>query len=332
MTMSKSNLAKTYISTQPFTLEAGDKLERIEIAYHTYGHFRPGISKVIWICHALTANSDVSDWWSSLFGEGNLLDPKKYFIVCANNLGSCYGSTSPISINPTTNNPFGRDFPFITIRDMVESHRLLMAYLGIGDLFLLMGGSQGGQQCLEWAITYPEEMENMVVLATNARHSAWGVAFNEAQRLALKAGEEGLVAARAIAMLSYRNYEMYERTELPEDFIKLDGFGAAGYQQYQGQKLAKRFDADSYYTLSKAMDSHNVGRGRGSIPSALSKIKADTLIIGITSDLLFPIHEQELLAKYIPNANLELINSPYGHDGFLTEGERIRKIILDYLY
>jgi len=305
-----------------FTLECGAILPDITIAYHTFGNYKKGVTPVLWVCHALTANSDVSDWWANIFGKGLVLDPSKYFIVCANNLGSCYGSTSSISTNPETNEKYGSDFPLITIRDMVKAHIALRKYLEIDEIEVLIGGSQGAQQCMEWAIEENKIIKKLVLIATNPKHSAWGIAFNEAQRMAIELGEKGILAARAMAMLSYRNYDMYNRTELVDDAEKLENYGASGYQKYQAEKLAKRFDADCYYTLSKAMDSHNVGRKRGGIGNALSKINAKTLVIGISSDLLFPIQEQKILASLIPVAELEIITSPYGHDGFLTEGEK----------
>lgn len=318
-------------SGKTIDLESGERLSNVSIAYHTYGTYVKGASKVIWVCHALTANSEVADWWNNIFGASKILDPERYFIVCANNLGSCYGTTSPVSVNPATGEKYGRSFPDITIRDMVQVHQLLQAHLDIEKIFLLLGGSQGAQQCLEWAVMQPDSIQNMALLATNARHSAWGIAFNEAQRMALDAGEKGILAARAIAMLSYRNYEMYERTQLNDDPDLLKDYGASTYQRYQGEKLAKRFDADCYFTLSRAMDTHHIGRKRGAIPEVLGHIKARTLIIGISSDGLFPVPEQAFLAEHIPGAIFSTIDSPYGHDGFLTEGDKINDIILKFI-
>ncbi len=312
-----------------FTLESGKQLENLTVAYHTYGEYIKGVTPVIWVCHALTANSDVADWWANIFGENKLLDPKKYFVVCANNLGSCYGTTSAISVQNSSHKKYGKAFPSITIRDLVAAHIQLKIKLDIDEIFLLIGGSMGGQQSMEWAIQEPSTIKNLVLLATNAKHSPWGIAFNEVQRMAIEAGKDGLEVARAIAMLSYRNYEMYERTARPNETV--GNYGAASYQRHQGEKLALRFDADCYYTLSSAMDSHDVGRGRESIEVALATITANTLVIGIATDILFPIKEQILLHDNIPNATLKLINSPYGHDGFLTEGEEINGIILDFL-
>jgi homoserine O-acetyltransferase/O-succinyltransferase len=320
----------TFISKEKtFTLESGRQLENLTVAYHTYGEYKKGITPVIWVCHALTANGDVADWWANIFGENKLLDPEKYFIVCANNLGSCYGSTSPISLQNGSNKKYGKTFPAITIRDIAAAHIELKNHLDIDEIFLLIGGSMGGQQAMEWAIQEPSTIKNLVLLATNAKHSPWGIAFNEVQRMAIESGKDGLEVARAIAMLSYRNYEMYERTAKPNETV--GNYGAASYQRHQGEKLALRFDADCYYVLSQAMDSHDVGRGRESIATALANITANTLVIGIATDILFPIKEQILLHDNIPNSTLSLIDSPYGHDGFLTEGEKINGIILDFL-
>ena len=199
-------------------------------------------------------------------------------------------------------------------------------HLQINCIELICGGSLGGQQAMEWAITEPEFIKKLFVIATNARHSAWGIAFNEAQRMAIDAGEKGLEAARAIAMLSYRNYDMYNNTQTDNDG-RADNFSAASYQRYQGEKLKKRFDAGSYIVLSKAMDSHNVGRGRESIGHALKSIKAKTLVTGILSDILFPLAEQQFLAQHIPGAVYTEIDSRYGHDGFLIETKIISELL-----
>jgi len=324
--------------TRPFILESGFTLPEIEIAYHTFGTLNQEKGNVIWVVHALTANSDVSDWWAGLFGKGKILDPEKYFIVCANNLGSCYGSTSPLSINPKTKQAYFHEFPLITTRDMAIFLEQLRRHLNLPEIHLLMGGSLGGQIAMEWAILQPDLIKNLVLLATNAFHSPWGIAFNEAQRMAIQAdaswqyahpqaGMMGLKAARAIALLSYRNTEIYNQRQKEDDNNKIDNFKASSYQQYQGEKLIRRFNAFSYWTLSKAMDSHHVGRNRKSTEQALATIQAQTKVIGISSDLLFPVAEQEFLAQHIPNASLHIINSLYGHDGFLLEFEAITKIL-----
>jgi len=309
-------------------------LPELDIAYHSYGTLNAKKNNVIWVFHALTANSDAADWWEGLIGEGKLFDPNNHFIVCANMLGSCYGATNPTSINPQTGKRYGKSFPDVTVRDMVRSHQLLCEHLGIEKIQLGLGGSMGGQQTVEWAIMEPERFERVAIIASNAKHSPWGIAFNEAQRMALmadptlfedteEAGKKGLEAARAIAMLSYRNYETYNaaQSELSPD--KIGDFRASSYQRYQGLKLWKRFEPLSYLTLSKAMDSHNVGRQRGGIEKALKRITASTVVVGIQSDILFPTPEQITLAQHIPNAKIELIDSLYGHDGFLIEYEAL---------
>ncbi len=325
---------KNFYSKEPFLLESGASLLELTIAYHTFGKLNQQKDNVIWICHALTANSNPEEWWPGLVGKDRLLDPNQYFIVCANIIGSCYGSTGPASLNPETGEKYGINFPLVSIKDMVSAHQLLQTHLGVEKIKLGMGGSLGGQQVLEWAAKVPDLFDNIVVLASNAKHSPWGIAFNEAQRMTIMAdpglldeegdaGKAGLEAARAIAMLSYRSYHTYQKTQSEKSDEKLDDFLASSYQRYQGQKLQKRFDVFSYLSLSRAMDSHNMGRGRKSVEDALNSIKAKTLVIGIESDLLFPVQEQAFIANHIPNARLEIIDSIYGHDGFLIEFKSI---------
>ena len=207
-----------YKYSKKFTFECGKSLPGLDIGYHTFGRLNQQRNNVVWVCHALTANSDVLDWWSGLFGEDCLFNPDDHFIVCANVLGSPYGSSHPLSINPENGQPYYMDFPQVTIRDMVSAHQLLAEHLGIGQIDVIIGGSLGGQQALEWSIIQPERIENLVLIATNARHSPWGIAFNESQRLAISAdqsfysnspegGAEGLMAARSMALISYRGYE-----------------------------------------------------------------------------------------------------------------------------
>jgi homoserine O-acetyltransferase/O-succinyltransferase len=326
----------------PFILESGAVLPAIDIAYHTYGTLNITGNNVVWVCHALTASSDAAEWWSGLIGEGRLFDPQKDFIVCANMLGSCYGATNANSINPTTGNRYGSDFPLITIRDMVKAHQILQKHLNIKQIRIAIGGSMGGQQVLEWAIEDPSLFEQIILIATGAKLNAWSRGWNSAQRLALEAdsslyehsplaGKKGLTAARAMGMMCYRTYEAYNSLQADNDAI-LEGFKMDSYLQYQGAKLCKRFTALAYLSITKSMDSHNVGRNRGGVERALQNILAKALIIGIESDILFPLEEQVELAESIPQAQLEIIYSPYGHDGFLLEYEQITKIITDFEY
>ncbi|RYY37605.1 MAG: homoserine O-acetyltransferase [Sphingobacteriaceae bacterium] len=325
-----------------FKLESGQQLQELEIGFNTYGKLNANRDNVIWVCHALTANSDVLDWWKGLFGEKDFFNPDEHFIVCANILGSAYGTTSPLSTNPVTGQPYYLAYPQITVRDIIQAHRVLADHLNIDEIQLLIGGSLGGQQAMEWAITEPERFKNVVLIATNARHSAWGIAFNESQRLALTAdrtfysntpdgGAKGLKAARSIALLSYRGYKTYNVTQQEDTDNVTDSFKSSSYQGYQGEKLVNRFNAFSYWYLSKVMDSHNVGRGRGGVEKALSLIKAKTLVIGIKSDVLFPVEEQQYLFQHIPKASFAEFDSFYGHDGFLIETEALTNIIKSFL-
>ena len=333
---------KVFTYKKRFPLENGLSLPQLDIAYHTYGTFNADKSNVVWVSHALTANSDVFDWGKGTFGENDLFNPKEYFIVCANNLGSCFGTTGPLSINPDTGEAWYGYFPQITIRDMANTLQLLKEHLRIEKLHTLIGGSQGAQIAQEWTLQFPEVTENLVLIATNAQHSPWGIAFNESQRLAIKAdrtyfsnsvngGEKGLQAARSIALLSYRNYHAYNRTQKNTGANNLNHHAAASYQRYQGEKLVKRFNAYSYVRLLEAMDSHQVARERAySIETVLNDITIPTLVIGITSDVLFPLNEQRLLAKYIKNSVYKEVDSLYGHDGFLIETEQLSKHIEEF--
>ncbi len=318
----------------PLPLENGGQLTPPTVAYQTWGHLNGARDNVVWVCHALTANADAADWWPGLVGPGCHFDPADWFIVCANVLGSCYGSTGPLTPDPETGRATFQDFPLLTVRDLVAAHEALREELGLARVHTLIGGSLGGQQALEWALQQPAVFENLVLLATNARHSAWGIAFNEAQRLAIFAdatyqlntpagGAAGLRAARAMALLSYRSYQAYGRTQTEPTDALLTDFRAAAYQRYQGDKLAARFDAYSYVALTRTMDSHNVGRNRGGVAAALRRVRARTLVIGITSDGLFPVAEQQLLARHIPGAMYAEMDSAYGHDGFLLETAQI---------
>lgn len=333
---------KLYTYKKRFQLESGLSLPQLEIAYDTYGTLNADKSNVIWVAHALTANSDVFDWWPGLFGNNDLFNPQDYFIVCANNLGSCYGTTGSLSINPDTNEPWFSYFPQITIRDMANTLQVLKQHLGIETIHTLIGGSQGGQIAQEWVLQYPEVTENLILIATNAKHSPWGIAFNESQRLAIKAdrtyfsnsvdgGEKGLQAARSIALLSYRNYNTYNSTQKNTGNNTINNHAASSYQRYQGEKLVKRFNAYSYVRLSEAMDSHQVARERAySIETVLREIKIPTLVIGVTSDVLFPLNEQQLLAKYIHKSVYNEIDSLYGHDGFLIETAQLTEHIKQF--
>lgn len=330
-------MLQTFTSEDPFLLESGKTLPKLEIAYHMYGDLsRP--KPLVWVFHALTGNSDPTDWWGGIIGPGKRIDPGKHSIVCANVLGSCYGTTGPTSINPQTGKPWLRSFPLVSIRDMVRAHELLRQHLSIERIDLAIGSSLGAFQALEWAIMHPMRIQNLLFIAASARCSPWAKAFNEAQRMALMAdqgffcdkpggGRDGLKAARAIAMLSYRSFEAYHQTQLDPENHALDNYRACSYQQYQGEKLARRFNAHAYYTISKAFDTHDAGRGRGGLKKALGSIKAITHCISIQTDLLFPVSEVKKVAEMVPGATHQTIESFYGHDGFLVENDTLAGII-----
>ena len=321
-----------------FTLESGVTLPGYHLAYTTHGKLNAEKTNVIWIFHALTANSNPLEWWPGLVGDRKFFDPAKYFIICVNKPGSPYGSISPLSIDSQTNQPYYHDFPLFTIRDMIKAYQQLKDHLGLKKIFVALGGSTGGMQLLEWAIEEPELFEHIVPIATNALLSPWAIAFNASQRMAIEAdstwverrpdaGQKGLAAARSIALLSYRHYNGYDITQgRDKAFVALTNdvnYASDNYQRYQGLKLVNRFNALCYYRLSQSMDSHDVGRKRGGVENALQKITAKTLVIGIQSDVLYPIAEQEYLQKTIPGAELLNIGSDFGHDGFLLEYEKI---------
>ena len=319
----------------PFELETGEVLPQLTIAYTTYGKLNASRDNVIWICHALTASSDAQDWWPEMIGKFCVLNTDEYFVICANILGSCYGTTGPTSINPSSNEPYYAAFPAVTIRDMVRAHELLRHYLFIKKIQLIIGGSMGGYQALEWSIMKPALFDKLILLATSARETAWGIAIHTAQRMALKAdasffhkdpkaGEKGLAAARAMGMITYRNYNQFVHAQTDIKHDKLTGFSASSYIKHQGIKLVKRFNAHSYYTLTKAMDTHNIARRRGkTVEEVLKRIYQPTLIFSMKDDLLCPYEEQKLLAGHMPKARLITVNTNFGHDGFLVETRKI---------
>lgn len=334
-----------YIHNGLFNFEAGGSIEGLKVVYHCSEKIwkKDDARKVIWICHALTANSDAEDWWGDLVGKGKLFDTEKYFVICANMLGSAYGSSGPSSINPVSGKPYYFDFPEVTVRDIVRANDLVRKSLGIGHIDLMVGGSIGGFQSLEWAVMQPELFRKAVFIACGARVTPWLTAWEESQKLALetdptfrecaslKGGEAGLKCARSIALISYRSYEGYNATQQETDVDCLFADRAGSYQRYQGKKLADRFDAYSYYYLAESVNSNNIGRGRGGVEAALANISAECVVIGIDSDNLFPVEEQKFIAASIPGAKYHEIVSKFGHDGFLLENGQLTEIIAPLL-
>lgn len=328
--------------SEPLVLESGAVLPSVEVEYTTYGTLSPKKDNVIWVCHALTADSRVAEWWPHTVEQGRFLDPERWFVVCACFLGSPYGTTSPVSLNPATGRAYGADFPMITVRDMVALHRRLAERLGIERVELLIGSSIGGFQAMEWAIADPDFARRVALIATCTRSSAWAIAFNESQRMAIEAdqsfygealdgGAAGMAVARSMALLSYRGPEAYNATQSDPDGERLSGFRATTYQQHQGEKLRRRFNAHCYYRLTEAVDSHNIARGRGSVAEVLGSIKARALVVAISSDILFPPSDHTVMVENIPQVEYRLIDSPFGHDGFLVEYEQLDGIIKDFM-
>ena len=330
-----------YRHNQPFELERGGILPELTIAFSTYGKLNAAHDNVIWVCHALTADSDVASWWPHTVEAGCFLDPARHFVVCANILGSHYGTTGPLHVNPETGSPYYKDFPPFTIRDIVRAHRLLAGALGIGRIDTLVGSSVGGFQAIEWAVLEPERIGKLILIATAAKASPWTIAIDQTQRMAIEAdttfgeprddaGMAGLAAARALGLLTYRgslgyNLTQQDREELPA------AHRASTYQQYQGEKLCRRYNAYSYYAILNAFDTHDVGRGRGGTDAALARIAARTLLVGITTDMIFTPAEMRALQRQIPGSEYHEIDSPFGHDGFLVEHEQLNDILRPFM-
>ncbi len=326
--------------TMRLELEAGGILPEARIVFHTSQETWDGKEPVIWICHALTANSDPEDWWPEMVGPGKAIDTEKNFVACVNMLGSAYGSEGPARVNPATGKLWLLDFPQVTVRDMVVASIAVRKSLGINSVDILIGSSIGGFQAIEWAVTEPSVFRRCLFIATAPRISPYASATVEAQRMALEAdatfraaqdlsgGAAGLKCARAQALISYRCFEGYGLTQAESDPDTLFACRAASYERYQGEKLVRRsFDAYSYYTLCNALDSHNVGRGRGGVAAALCRIRARTTVIAIDSDNLFPAAESRVWAPLIPGAEYVEISSHFGHDGFLLETARLTAIL-----
>ena len=324
---------------ETFRFEAGGEIDNLEIVYHTSDREYSKNEKVVWICHALTANSDPEDWWPTLVGKGKLIDTGKYYVVCVNMLGSPYGTSGPSTIDPKTGRPYFLTFPKVTVRDIISTTIAVRKHLGIGSVDFLLGSSIGGFQALEWAITEPDVIKNAMFMATTARSSAYLTAYEETQRMALEAdqtfreakdlngGKAGLMCARAIAVISYRYYDGYNLTQTETDENSMFANRACTYQQHQGRKLADRFDAYSYWYLANSLDSHNVGRYRGGVAHALSTIKANSTVVAIDTDCIFPAKDMQVMATQIPGAVYHEITSRFGHDGFLLETEQLSAIM-----
>jgi homoserine O-acetyltransferase len=325
---------------QPFALESGDILPDVQVAYRTWGTLSPEGDNAVIVCHALTGSADADAWWAPLFGPGRVLDPTRHFIVCSNVLGGCYGSTGPASVAPD-GQLWGARFPRVTIRDQVRLQMLLADHLGIRGIRFVIGGSMGGLQALEWPLLDPERVGAVVSIAAAGRHTAWCIAWSEAQRQALLADpkfrgghyepahppRQGLAAARAVAMVSYRSPASlgvrFGRAAGREIFsgraVAPDEFAVRNWLRHHGKELAGRFDANSYLRLIDAMDTHDLARNRGMYESVLKQIRQPVLVGSVITDALYVPLEQHRLAFLLPCGELFDIDSEHGHDGFLID-------------
>lgn len=349
----------TLFGEGPLLMEVGARLGPIEVAYETYGTLNAAGDNAILICHALTGSAHAAGfnhleeaapgWWDPLVGPGRALDTDRYFVVCTNVLGGCYGTTGPTSIDPATGRPFRMRFPQMSIRDMVRVQKAALDQLGVNRLVTIIGGSMGGMQVLEWAVMYPEMVRSIMPIATAGRHSAWCVALHEAQRQAIlldpdfargdyeKQPARGIGIARTVAMISYRSDAEYaarfkrDRVRPDSHFDPQNPFQVESYLRYQGKKLVERFDACTYLYITWAMDQHDLSRDRAPFEEVLRSVEIPALCAGITSDILYPVHEQKELASHLPRARYFEIDSIHGHDAFLIEWDQVTRATRDFL-
>ena len=327
-----------------FTLESGETLHEVELAYERVG---PEDAPVILVCHALTGNQyTIGDsepgWWKGLIGKDGYIDTSEFQVITFNVLGGCNGSTGPLSINPVTRERYKADFPFVSVRDMVHSQKKALEVLGIDHLHAVIGGSLGGMQVLEWGALYPDGMEHLIPLAVTPSLNTYGIAYNAISRFAITNDPDwkdgyydphhqptsGLATARMIGMISYRTDEMFQKKfgraaiETSEENHKEAQYEVESYLHYQGNKLVSRFDANSYLYLLRAMDTHDISKGRGNLTSIIKNIKASILAIGFKGDLIYPPEDLEKLFAQAHSSPFYLINTKFGHDGFLVEFDK----------
>ena len=324
-------------------LENGARLQDVEIAFRTWGDLANAKDRAILVCHALTGSADVDAWWPGIIGAGKTFDPATDFVICANILGSCYGTTGPANSRPGTVKRYRADFPRISVRDMVEIERILLDALGIEFVELVTGPSLGGMQALEWAAMYPERVGSIVPIGVGGRHSPWCIGISEAQRAAIAADPNwkggyysdeappanGLAAARMMAVCTYRSWQSFEE-RFGRERRDAEQYQVQSYLRHQGAKINERFDANTYVTLTHAMHTHDLARDRGDYVDVLRSIENPALIVSVSSDALYPPEEQRLLAAHLPNAQYEVLDCPHGHDGFLIETEELGAIIKEF--
>ncbi len=337
---------------QPFTLVSGAELPSVKLHYALYGHLNEARDNALLVCHALSGSARVGEWWPQLFGERGVFDLKRDCVLCANILGSCYGSTGPRDLNQATGEIYGADFPLVSVRDWVRTQAALLDHLGIEKLRAVVGGSIGGMQALQWAVEFPERVQHSIAVGA-APLTAMGLALNHLQRQAIfndphwrdgryaddHAPLAGLAQARAIAMCSYKSEHLFQERygrqpnrngEDPQHSL-LDRYDIGGYLDYQGEIFTQRFDAASYVVITKAMDNFDLVSGYDSEQTALRRIKAQVLLVGIASDWLFPPDEVQALGERMREAGVEVeyaeLQSTHGHDGFLAEADALAALL-----
>lgn len=321
----------------PLTLECGEVLHDVTIAYETYGDLNEAKDNAVFVAHALTGSPSANEWWSTLVGSGKALDPKKYFIISANCIGSCYGSTGPEAINPATNQKYLSLFPETTIRDIATATVAFLDSIGINTLSLAIGGSFGGMICLELALLAPERVKRVAPLSCGAEHTPWRIAYSSVIRKIIEEGirsgnsAQAFSLARQVAMTSYRASaefdERFGRNKNTEGIFEVES-----YLEHQGKKILERFSPYSYVTLTEAMESYSIYEGReGTKDDILSRISQPVLLLGSDTDILYPEEELRSLASALPNAEYHTLNAKWGHDSFLIEEETINTIVHQFL-
>ena len=357
MTFVATQHVRLYDDAHPLSLESGARLAPVDVAYETYGTLNARGDNAILVCHALTGSAHVAGyasedpaslgWWDPMIGAGRPFDTDRYFVVCSNFLGGCYGTTGPTSINPATQRAYGIDFPAVSVRDLVTVQHALLDHIGVSRLVTVIGGSLGGMQVLEWGAMFPREVASLIPIATAVQHSPWCIGLNELARQAImndpdwlggaypasRQPERGLSLARQVAMVSYRSdisfMNRFHRdiaSPLPGPALR-DHLGVCyqveSYLRYQGTKLVHRFDANTYLSITRTMDGHDIARGRRNLEEVLARTTMPALCVGIDSDILYPAHEQRSIAHNLPGGTYLELHSPHGHDAFLIEYEQL---------
>lgn len=336
-----SPIVHTLVIDDNLRFECGQTISGITVTYTTWGELNEQHDNVVWVFHPLTCSADPTQWWPEVVGLDKVLTPRKFFIVCVNVVGSCYGTSGPCS-KRNDGKVFGFDFPLTTIFDLVKIHQRVKKHLNVKKIGLGVGASFGGQQLIQWMALEPKLFTNACIAGANALQSPWAKAFNETQRMAIEAdesfytdvsagGKKGLAAARALAVISYRSFETYNRTQWEPTHKAFDTFRAATYQRYIGEKFTRRFSASSYWYLTKAMDSHNIARHNVSLEAALAQIQTNTLLLAMSGDMLFRHEEMHYMDLHLPYSSLLSINSTHGHDGLLANADYVANALQSFI-